>query len=104
MNAAGSRAGRRVDVDTVEERLERRVVELDVPHAVGGRVGNLERPAVEALVELAHSRAVEEQDLQRVASPRVEDEERATPRVIADLIERNPGQPIKRVPVMRCTA
>ena len=91
MNAWPSRATRSsVNVDAIEERLERRVVDLHMPYSLGGTFGKSEGAAVKSLVELAHSRAVEEENLQRVAAARVEEKERAAAGVVPNLLLRNP--------------
>src|SRR6185437_14323526 len=73
-----------VDLHAVEQRFERRVVDFDVTRALGGR-GQDEGAAIEPLVELTHSVAVEEQNLQRVTATTEEQKERAAARVVADV-------------------
>src|SRR6185312_5225473 len=86
----------RVDLHAVEQRFERRVVDFDVTRALGGR-GQDEGAAIEPLVELTHSAAVEEQNLQRVTATTEEQKERAAARVVADVFLGKARQPIERV-------
>ena len=87
-----------------DEAVERRVVDLDVSHVGVRGPGDLESSAVQALVENDHSGAVEEQDFERIFSATEEDEERATPRVVPDLLRRQARKVVERQPLMRCTA
>ena len=56
------------DFDPIEQRLERRVVDLDVPRRIARRLGDLKPSPIEPFVKDRHPRAVEEQNLQRIAS------------------------------------
>src|ERR1019366_3935390 len=89
-------ARRGVHLDAVEQGFERRVVDLDVARAFGPRLGQAEGAPIEPLVKNAHPAAVEEQNLERVASAPVEDEERAAARLVADLLLGNARQPVER--------
>ena len=89
VNARGSRARPSVDVDAIEESLEGGVVELDVTNAFLRSRRNAEDTAIQSFVVLTHAGAVEEQDLQGITSPRIEDEERAASRVVPNLLLRD---------------
>ena len=73
-----------VHLHAVEQCFERGLVDLDVPRALGHRIGEPEGAAVQPLVENTHATAVEEQHLERVSPAPVEDEQRATARLVAD--------------------
>ena len=64
-----------LDVDTLEESIERHVVHLDVLHIGLRRRGNPKPATIEALVENAHPAAIEKQHFQCIFSSAEENEE-----------------------------
>jgi hypothetical protein len=70
--------------DPIEQRVENVRLYLDAALPRNERLRQPEHSDVETFVQLAHSRAVEEQDLQRVATPPEEDEERPGTRLPTD--------------------
>src|SRR5665213_825740 len=89
---------RRVDVDAVEQRLERALVDHHAAGAWVRRRGQPEGPCVQSLVENAHSRAIEEQNLQRRSVLPEEDEERSRARLTPDALLDDAAQPIEAPP------
>jgi len=85
-------------IHTVEQRVEQRLVDFDVPRIRRARLGKAENSTVQAFVEQTHPEAVEEQDFHRVAPLSEVDEQRAAPRLVPDALERRSGQPIERPP------
>jgi hypothetical protein len=97
-HATHSLAGWRVDIDAVEQRLEGRIVDFDMARRRARRLRDLERAAVEPLVEDAHPGAVEEEELERIPTASEKHEERAASCVVTDLLFGEPRQPIERKP------
>src|SRR5665213_2849934 len=89
---------RRVDVDAVEQRLERALVDHHAAGAWVRRRGQPVGPCVQSLVENAHSRAIEEQNLQRRSVLPEEDEERSRARLTPDALLDDAAQPIEAPP------
>lgn len=86
---------RRPDVDTVEQILERGLVQGDGLVTVTERRGHRERALVEPLVEEAEPGPVEEQHLDRGPPSTEEREPRATARVATDPLRDEPSQPVE---------
>src|SRR5579872_473749 len=98
VNARATRAWCALDIhlDAVEQRFERRVVDLHVSRSLGGR-WQTERSLIQALVELAHAAAIEEQNLQRVTTAAEKHKQRTAARVVADVLLGKARQSIERI-------
>jgi len=90
--------GSRSQVEAIEESLERGVIELDMRSVDRGHLRQLEGATVEALVEEAQARAVEEENLRRVTTLSQEDEEGAGTRLIADALTDEASKTLEREP------
>ena len=90
-----ARLDSRLDVDTVEERLEGSVVDFHVASVRMKGFGDLERVTVEPLLEDGHPGAIEKEDLQRIATSSEKDQERAAPGVVPGLLVGKTGEPIE---------
>src|SRR4051812_3467831 len=69
VHATTPRRRRGHQVDAIEQILEHALVDLERGDARLRRLRNAECPFVDALVEHAKARAIEEEDLERIAPP-----------------------------------
>jgi hypothetical protein len=83
------------DIDAIEQVIELALAQLDAGRVWTLRLGHAKSAFVQALVELAHPAAIEEQNLQGALALAEEDEERAAARTFAELFARNPSETIK---------
>ena len=77
------RLGRRRELETVEQRIERGLVDFDVRRIRSRRRRKREQPLVQTLGEHACPGRVGEQNLHQLTSTADEDEERAAARLVA---------------------
>jgi hypothetical protein len=94
-----------LDGDAIEQRVERCLIDLDVGCVGPEVVGQSERASVESLVEEAHARAVEEEDLQGRAPLAYEHEQRPATRVVAHALGGEARQAIDaaaKIDGLRC--
>src|SRR5688572_6054608 len=84
-------------VDAIEQGFELALIDREMGRARRERVGAgpAERALVQSLVEDAHPGAVAEQDLDRVAAPASEYEQRPRARRPSDPLAYNPGQSVE---------
>jgi hypothetical protein len=96
MHASSAWTGRLwFDIDAIEQIIELALAQLDAGRVWTLRLGYAKSAFVQALVELAHPAAIEEQDLQGALAFAEENEERAAARTLAELLARNPSEAIK---------
>ena len=87
--------GLRFDVDPVEQIVESALIDREA-RLVASHLGNAEIALVQTLVELAESRAVEEQDFDRITTAFAKvNEERAATRGPSDALFGDPGESVE---------